>query len=170
MLARGLTFTIGGLLLVLATVPPALAQQRPDTTRAPTPSPDTTTPPPPVDSLRQSAQEGSPSGGPSSSSKNAVSFSAKDSLVIHSDTSGSDRGRLHGNAKMSYQNATLRGGTIELNFQTGTLQAQGAPSDSAQGGRPVFEQGGGSSGTGGGGGGGQSFTGDVLSYNLSTKR
>ena len=170
MLVRGLTLTILGLLLVLAAVPPALAQQRPDTTQAPTPSPDTTTAPPTADSLRQAAQQGAAPGGPSGASSNAVSFSAKDSLVIHSDTAGSDRGRLHGNAKMSYQEATLRGGTIELNFQTGTLQAEGAPSDTAQGGRPVFEQGGGSSGTGGGGGGGQSFTGDVLSYNLSTKR
>jgi hypothetical protein len=68
---------------------------------------------------------------------------------------------------MSYQGASLKGGVIEMNFQSGTLRAQGSPSDSAQNGRPVFQQGGGSQS---GGGVGQSFTGNVLSYNLNTKR
>jgi len=192
MFARGVVLTVGWALVVLVTVPSTRAQQQPerpreaapDTTQA-APSPaDTTDRPSAPDSLRAPQRPdappgrgGPPSGAgpggpPSQSSSNAVSFSAQDSLVIRSAPESSDRGTLHGEATVSYQKATLRGGAIELDFQSGTLQAEGAPSDSA-GGRPVFKQGGGggsSPGGGGGGGGGQSFTGDVLSYNLNTKR
>jgi len=137
-------------------------------------------------------------GGPGSApqSDEAVTFSAQDSMVIRSTPSGDNYGTLHGNASMSYQGASLQARTIEMDFQTGTLRAEGAPSDTAQGGRPRFQRGGGGGaggggraggggpptptgggggpggplGGGGGSGGGQSFTGDVLSYNLNTKR
>jgi hypothetical protein len=112
-------------------------------------------------------------------------------MVIRSTSPGENHGTLHGNASMSYQDASLQARTIEMNFQTSTLRAEGAPSETGPGGRPRFQRGGGQSGGGsgppggagaqsGGGsaapggsgspGGGQSFTGDVLSYNLNTKR
>jgi hypothetical protein len=174
-------------LAVLVAAPSAPAQQRPDRPQAApdtaqtAPPADTTDRAPRPDSLRARQGPGAtptrggppsgagPGGPPTQSPANAVSFSAQDSLVIRSAPERSDRGTLHGDAKVSYQKATLRGGAIELDFQSGTLQAQGAPSDSA-GGRPVFKQGGGGGSDSGGGGGGQSFTGDVLSYNLNTKR
>jgi hypothetical protein len=101
-----------------------------------------------------------------------VTFSAQDSLVIRSDSAGNDRGTLHGTSEVSYRDANLKARTIELDFQSATLTAQGAPSDTMQNSRPVFQQG---SGGGGGtqsrsSGGGQSFTGDVLAYNLNTER
>jgi lipopolysaccharide assembly outer membrane protein LptD (OstA) len=104
----------------------------------------------------------------SDASTEAVDFSARDSLVIRTDTSGQDYGTLHGEAQMSYQGASLKAETIEMNFQSSTLKAQGPPSDSAGGERALFEQSGG--GGTGSSGGGQSFTGNVLSYNLGTKR
>ncbi len=138
------------------------------------------------DSVQQRMQgEGAPGGqqrppgapgGSGGENSEAVSFSAKDSLVIRTDSAGSNFGTLHGNARMSYQGASLESRIIEMNFQTSTLEATGPPSDTAQGGRPVFKRGSGEGGSGGGpggmggGSGGQSFTGDVLSYNLSTER
>lgn len=113
--------------------------------------------------------------GSGQNNPNAVTFSATDSLVIRSDSAASDRGTLYGEADMSYQEATLEARTIELDFETATLQAEGSPSDTLANGRPIFRQGGGGGQqgrtTGGGGGeGGQSFTGETLSYNLNTKR
>jgi len=184
MVKRGLALTLGWALLSLALVQISAAQERPDTSR--TPTPDTSRAQPP-DSLRQQGgaprpdsiqgrptpgQQGppprrtgsSPTGtGSSEATKNAVSFSASDSLVIRTDTAASDRGTLYGEAETSYQTASLRARTIELDFTTATLQAEGSPSDTLQNGRPVFEQGSGQ-------GGGQSFTGKTLSYNLNTKR
>ena len=80
-----------------------------------------------------------------------------------------DLGTLHGEAKMSYQGATLKAETIEMNFKTSVLRAYGSPSDTSTQ-RPTFQR---SSAQGQGGGpgqGGQSFTGKVLSYSLRTKR
>jgi hypothetical protein len=118
------------------------------------------------------AEAGAPAAGASSGSGSeaeAVTFTARDSLVLRTDTSGNDYGTLHGRARMSYQGASLEARTIEMNFQSSTLEATGPPSDTAAG-RALFEQSGGAGGGSGGSGGGQSFTGRVLSYNLSTKR
>ncbi len=203
MVERGLVPTLGWLLLSVAIVQGSTAQERPDTTRTQTPDtsqvpetrPDTTI----ADSLRRDAQParpdqsqrgptdaGRPGGdargnGSSPQQSSAVTFSATDSLVIRSDDTSSDRGTLYGEANTSYEQASLQARTIELNFKTATLEAKGSPSDTIQGGRPVFQQGGGQQGEtqqagtqqrGGGssGGSGQSFTGDVLSYNLNTER
>ena len=155
------------------------AQQRPDTTANGPPSRSASAVP---DSVQQgasrtgSSSSARPSGMPGAAggeNANAVSFSARDSLVIRTDSSGGNYGTLHGNARMSYQGASLKSRIIKMNFQTSTMEATGPPTDTAQGGRPVFKRGAGqgsSGGSGGRGGGAQSFTGEVLSYNLSTKR
>lgn len=189
MFVRGLVFVLGWTVLALATVQPGVAQERPDTTARP----DTTTGPPPADSSRRrpsqdrdttrqrrnrpSASRSDRASGATSSDQNpnAVSFSAQDSLVVRTDSAGNDNSTLYGESEMSYQETSLKARIITLNFQTGTLQAEGSPSDTAEGGRPIFEQGSGGEGSrsqsgGGFGGGNQSFTGKALSYNLNTKR
>ncbi len=174
---------------------PAGAQERPaDTTRVDSARVDTTRQVP-SDSVQQRADRAGPptatpqgtsprGAGPESpggaGSSDAVTFSARDSLVIVTDSATGDRGSLHGEASMSHQGATLRARTIEMNFKSGTLDASGPPSDTARNSRPVFEQSGGSGrsggagagplGGGGGSGGGQSFTGETLSYNINTRR
>jgi hypothetical protein len=70
-----------------------------------------------------------------------------------------DRGTLHGQSQMEYQGAILEAATIEMNFETSSLRASGAPSDTAAPARPSFQR-----------GQGQSFTGKTLSYNLQTRR
>lgn len=144
-----------------------------DTVDTPTPSPTDSLrraaadslQPPPSDSLQRgqdSSPPGSPlsgDGGASGASDDAVTFSARDSLVITFDSLDGDRGRLYGNSEMNYQEATIQARVIEMNFETNELDATGAPSDSAAS-RPVFKR----------GDGGPGFTGDVLSYNLDTKR
>jgi len=202
MTARGLASCISWILLSLTLVRVGLSQERPDappaqpdTVRAPEapPVPDTTTTPSNADSLRKARSDrgadssrqpsaprpDAPNAASGSSNNNAVTFSAQDSLVIRSDSASSDQATLYGTSKVSYQEANLEAGTIELDFQSGTLEAKGAPSDTVQNGRPLFQRGpgGGSGGQSGGGGlrstggrGGESFTGDVLSYNLNTKR
>lgn len=204
MSVRGLLLILGGVLLFPVFGGEARAQEAPD---AP---PDTTVqdtsrgPPRPPDSLNRSAPQGArqtsrppgqgagPGGarpGADGAGNEAVTFSARDSMVIRTTPEGQDQGTLHGNASMSYQGASLEARTIEMDFQTSTLRATGAPSDTAQGSRPRFQRGGGGQGgggqsgggprptgagsgggPGGGPGGGQSFTGKVLSYNLNTKR
>jgi len=214
---RGLPIILSGVLLSLILGGPARAQEQPvppdtteqDTTRQVPPADSVDRPTVPPDSLTQTPPQGGPgqqaarppgggpgpggSGGPEGNSE-AVTFSARDSMVIRSTPSGQNHGTLHGNASMSYQDASLQARTIEMDFQTSTLRAKGAPSDTAQGNRPRFQRGAGGGQSGGGGGppggagppgggslgggslggggsqGGQSFTGDVLSYNLDTKR
>ncbi len=134
--------------LSLLLVRPSGAQEQ-DTTRVPS-----------ADSLQETPQSGPPGqqsseGAPSG---NAVQFSAQDSLVIVTDTAEGDQGTLHGEAEMSYQDASLRAKTIEMEFETSQLEAYGSPSDTATS-RPTFQQ-----------GQQQSFTGERLAYNLETER
>jgi lipopolysaccharide assembly outer membrane protein LptD (OstA) len=203
---RGFLVVLGGVLLLPVLGRGAHAQEQPeaapdtsaaDTTQVPPRPADTRATPARPDSLNRSAPPGGrqtsrppgagsapgPGGGrPGSQGTNsdAVTFAARDSMVIRTTSEGRNQGTLHGNASMSYQGASLQAQTIEMNFQTSTLRATGAPSDTAQASRPRFQHGGSGQGGGGsprpsggsgpGGGGGQSFTGDVLSYNLETKR
>ena len=186
MLPRWLLIGLGCAALMLMVPASAGAQERPaDTTRVDSARIDTTRRVP-TDSVQQRSDPSSqdPSsrradgGGPQGSgSSGAVTFSAQDSLVIVTDSASGDQGSLHGEASMSHQGATLRARTIEMNFQNGTLDASGPPSDTARNARPVFEQSGGGGGSDGrsgagalGGGGGQSFTGKTLSYNINTRR
>ncbi len=143
-----LTVGLGALLVFALLAPPGAAQDR----RA---IPDSARP----------SQQPSASGAPGAGSDAAagVEFAASDSLVIVTPTDSADHGTLHGQAQMSYQGATLKAGTIEMNLETSVLEAFGSPSDTAQT-RPTFERGGGQQG------GGQSFTGEALSYSLRTKR
>jgi lipopolysaccharide assembly outer membrane protein LptD (OstA) len=73
---------------------------------------------------------------------------------------------------MSYQGASLSANTVDMNFQTSTLTAQGPPTDSLRGDRALFKRGGAGDGESGDSEDedGQSFTGDTLSYNLNTER
>jgi len=162
---RLLVVGLGAALLSLAWTESTVAQVRPpDTTRADT---SRTIPP---EAVRPSDTTGIPSRpgaagsdrGPSSSSDEAVHFSAQDSLVIVTDSAG-NQGSLHGEAQMQFQGASLRSRTIEMNFESGTVQAFGPPSDTAQNARPIFER-------SDGGQGGQSFTGEILSFNVNTER
>jgi len=117
------------------------------------------------DSVRQAANPPSGAARPGASSDQSgkgVKFSASDSLVIVTPRDSADHGTLHGQAQMSYRQATMKAGTIEMNFETSVLQAFGSPSDTAQS-RPTFQRGQGQ-------GQGQSFTGKTLSYSLQTKR
>jgi hypothetical protein len=191
---RGFFFTLGWVVLSLVFGETALAQEQPDapadtstqdstvvdsSARPPdAPPPDQAAPPRDGDAPRQTSRPPNSSSGPGGTAEQnseAVTFSARDSMVIRTDESEEDFGTLHGEAEMSYQNATLQAQTIEMNFQSSTLRAEGPPSDTAQAGRPRFQRSSGqgsgqSSGPGQGSQGGQSFTGDVLSYNLETKR
>lgn len=144
------------MLLSLLLVRPSGAQEQ-DTTEVP-----------PSDTLQQAPQtqtespqsEAAPgSRPPGGASGTAVEFSARDSLVIVRDTTGEDQGTLHGEAEMSYQDASLQASTIEMNFETSQLQAYGSSTDSSETSRPLFQQ-----------GQQQSFTGETLSYNLETER
>jgi len=148
----GLTAVLG----LLLAVRPSAAQERPSM----------------PDSLRQQTTSSSGAAQPgagSGQSGKGVKFSAQDSLVIVTPTDSADRGTLHGQAEMSYQQASLKAETIEMNFQTSVLEAYGAPSDTAA--RPTFQMGQGQGSQGQRGQGqGQSFTGKTLSYSLETKR
>ena len=181
--------TLGLACLLLIAVAPTSAQAQqtpPDTTRAVPDSVQQSAP----DSLQQGGPQDTPpnvppqargeGGSGSGSGGEGVQFAAQDSLVIRLNSDGGNEGTLHGESEMSYQGATLRARTIEMDFGTGKMRATGSPTDTAEA-RPVFERsgGGGASGGGqtsaaptgaGGGGGGQSFTGKVLSYNIRTKR
>ena len=145
------------------TEPPADTTARPDSVRqraepAPAPAEDQATQSP--DSLSAADDRSTaPGRGTGSGDENAVAFSSTDSLVIRTGTETGDRATLYKESEVSYQEAKLRARTIEIQFQSGTMEAMGAPSDTAATGRPIFEQ-----------GSDQSFTGEVLSYNLSTKR
>lgn len=198
MSSRGLLITLGALLVLVAVVDAGRAQNRPDTTATDTtvaadttdrasPEQNSTTPSSnsdtsDTDDASFTAEETSSSGASKGgASEEAVTFSARDSMVIRSSPSGNDQGTLYGNANMSYQNASLKARTIDMNFQSGTLRAKGSPSDSTRGSRALFKR----KSTGDGGMSGltsgsdesgddesnsQSFTGNVLSYNLNTKR
>ncbi len=136
-----------GSVLVFLVVQPSAAQDRPEV----------------PNSVRQSSQGAgsgpSPSIPDSNDAKGGVQFTASDSLVITMPQDSADHGTLHGEAQMSYQNATLEAQTIEMNFETSVLHASGSPSDTAAQARPTFQQ-----------GQEQSFTGKTLSYSLRTKR
>ncbi|MFO8100251.1 MAG: putative LPS assembly protein LptD [Salinibacter sp.] len=192
MVARRVLVGLGCAMLVWMGLHVARGQERPaDTTRSDSVQVDTTRRVP-TDSLTEAAGEdedpppSDPEAGPpdgagarqGQGSAEAVEFSAQDSLVVVTDSGAGDRGSLHGEASMSHQGATLRARIIEMDFESGTLDATGPPSDTARNGRPVFEQRGGGEGGGaesagaqqGLGGGDASFTGTTLSYNINTQR
>lgn len=205
---RGLSLILGWAVVSLVFAETALAQDRSDApadtstqdstvvdtsagapeARPPTDRPDQAAPPRDGDAPRQTSRPPDSTAGPPRPGSNrpggaqqnseAVTFSARDSMVIRTDEAEEDYGTLHGEAEMSYKSATLQAQTIEMDFQSSTLRATGPPTDTAQAGRPRFQR---SSGQGsdqsgspgqrsGAGQGGQSFTGDVLSYNLETER
>ena len=179
------------------TRPDTLQQRtRSDSTRPDTLAADTTRTAP-DDSLRTIRDPGSappsvgPSGdapgstAPSGRADNAVTFAAQDSLIITFDEQAGDEGSLYGTSSVAYQDATLKADTIRMAFDTETLQASGrtAPRDATEKSPPSTASPPTTSGSRSGGSnaadsrgrpafqrGATSFTGDVLSYNLRTKR
>ncbi len=87
-----------------------------------------------------------------------MTFSAEDSLLIRFDSEGGDRGTLLGNAKVTYEDATLSAHSIEILFDLSELRAHSAPPDAGNVGRPQFTQ------------GTESFGGESLAYNMETGR
>ena len=79
---RGLFVLVGGLLLAFCPLEDSRAQQQPPTPNAA-----------PADTSGAATSTGAQSGA--GASKKAVDFSARDSLVIRTDTSGQDYGTLH---------------------------------------------------------------------------
>lgn len=88
----------------------------------------------------------------------AVTFSARDSIVIVIDEDDEDIASLFGTANVSYGDAQLEAHTIDLLFERDELRARGLASDTGLVGMPQFRQ------------GSESFSGTRLAYNLRTER
>ena len=94
-----------------------------------------------------------------------ITFAARDSLVIlfADSADAGDLGTLFGEARVAYDDATLTAAEVDLLFGEETLRARGLggglpDSTGRVPGRPHFER------------GEESFTGQELAYNLSTRR
>ena len=90
--------------------------------------------------------------------KSPVKFLARDSLVITLDTTGGDIGRLYGETRVEYEDATLQAHGIDILFRINELRAYGAEGDTAAAAIPTFNQ------------GSEIFTGTRMAYNMSTER
>ena len=132
-------------------VPPPLPTPRPDTTAAP---PDTLAAPRPADTLDAPPRPREAAGA---GLDQPVTFSATDSLRIVFGDDG-DRGRLVGDATVTYGDVTLEGHAIDLLFEISELRADGLETDSGTVGRPRFAQ------------ASEAFTGRRFAYNLETRR
>lgn len=113
-------------------------------------------------------------------------FAAEDSLIINFDADDGDVGTLYGSSSVTYEDATLNADTIRMAFETGTMRASGTTDPQSGGGRrpspssvsPSSVSPQGAPGQGGAPASGRpsfqrgstSFTGDVLAYNIRTKR
>ena len=90
-----------------------------------------------------------------------ITFAARDSLVIvfaDEDDEDGDLGTLFGDAKVTYDDATLNAAEVDLLFGREELRARGVPSDTGLVGQPSFVR------------GEESLTGREVAYNLSTSR
>ena len=140
------------LALLLALLMPALTAVG----QIPSPSADTVAVP------RPDTTTGPPSASDASDGLSApIEFQASDSLVITFDEEEGDAGALYGQAKVTYQKATLEAHQIDMQFEKQELQASGLPADTGMVGRPRFQQQGSSGGA---------FRGEQLAYNLRTER
>lgn len=150
------------LLLLLFCVPAAWAQDRPPP--LPTPQPDSAAVAPDTSRARTdttaSRLPGPRQTTPTSTSglDKPIQFTAKDSLVIRFDDANGDRGRLVGNAVVSYGEARLSAHTIDILFDLDELRAEGLPSDTGLVGMPAFNQ------------GTETFSGTSFAYNMRTER
>jgi len=131
---------------------------RADTTRADSLRPGRT----PPDSLRPGGRAGGAGAGPSQAPKNAVQFSASDSLVVvFGSGDDGDVGTLYGRAEVKQQKATLSAYEVQMLFSQNKLRAVGPPEGmrADSGTVPRFKR-----------GQGKPFTGRELSFDLNTRR
>ena len=92
---------------------------------------------------------------PSAAQEQPVAFSALDSLVIDF---GEDRGRITGNAAVSYEDISLKAYAVDILFDREELHAAGLQSDSGLVGAPTFTQ------------GTETLSGISFAYNMATNR
>ncbi len=148
------------LLILLFCVPAAWAQDRPPP--LPAPQPDSAAVAPDTSLVRAdtTALPGPGQAAPASTSglDKPIEFTAKDSLIIRFDDENGDRGRLVGNAVVTYGEVKLEAHTIDILFDLEELRAEGVPSDTGLVGTPVFNQ------------GSEVFSGTSFAYNMGTER
>jgi hypothetical protein len=99
-----------------------------------------------------------PASESSGSLKSPVKFVARDSLVITLDSTSGDIGRLYGQTRVEYEDATLQAHGIDILFKINELRAYGSEADTAAASIPTFKQ------------GSEVFTGQRMAYNMSTER
>jgi lipopolysaccharide assembly outer membrane protein LptD (OstA) len=87
-----------------------------------------------------------------------VKFGARDSLVIVIENDEAEKASLFGETKAEYKDARLEAERIDLMFQTNELDATGPGAGGGSEGRPVFNR------------GQETFTGDRMTYSLTTER
>lgn len=85
-----------------------------------------------------------------------ITFSARDSLVLHFDLEGGDRGTLVGNASVAYEGISFRAHFVDMLLGQDELAAYGLATDSGLVGTPVFTE------------GSETLTGSRLAYNIAT--
>jgi hypothetical protein len=142
-----------------ASTPPCAAQVVPvpppaDTLRAPAETLRPSPIPLPADTLAEpsrqarvgltDAVEPAPPATEPGRLEHPVTFAARDSLVIvfrEGEDPAGDVGTLYGEARTSYDTATLTAAEIDLLFGLETLRARGLPGDTAEAGRPAGSSG-----------------------------
>src|SRR5690606_33778386 len=81
-----------------------------------------------------------------------VQFAARDSLVLVFDRPAGDLGSLFGDARVTYDDATLGAYRVDILFGIDELRASGLAADTGMVGRPSFAQ------------GSDAFQGDALAF------
>ncbi|MFB3132740.1 MAG: putative LPS assembly protein LptD, partial [Rhodothermales bacterium] len=152
--------TSSWLLLLLFCVSEAQAQDRPPP--LPAPQPDSVAVGPDTSLVRaDTTAPRLPAPGRADTASGLdkpIEFTAKDSLIIRFDDEDGDRGRLVGNAVVTYGEVKLEAHTIDILFDLEELRAEGVPSDTGLVGTPLFSQ------------GGEVFYGTSFAYNMGTER
>ncbi len=87
-----------------------------------------------------------------------ITFSARDSLVLHFDSDLGDRGILSGQASISYEGISLNAHFVDLLIEQDELIAYGLETDSGLVGAPRFSE------------GSETLTGSRLAYNMANRR
>ncbi|MEM1125642.1 MAG: putative LPS assembly protein LptD [Bacteroidota bacterium] len=164
--------------IALALSPPLLSAQTADTTATP---PDTLRQPlaptdtlraapadtlrqtlAPADTLRPAPATGLPRPAPTTPSEDGleapITFTARDTLVVHLGGDGGDRGTLYGEAEVNYQTNTMQAYQVDILFDEDQLEARALEADTGLVGRPTFVQ------------DAETFMGKELAYNMQTKR
>ncbi len=98
-------------------------------------------------------------GGDGDALKAPVTLTARDSLVLTSAPDAGDVGTAYGEAKMTYEDATLTAHAIDIAFDASELRARPDTSGPETTGYPRFKQ-----------GQEAAFDGQTLAYNLGTQR